>query len=148
MRVKRSSLRSDEVLVPVPPSAVVGEPGADLSHLGEALKARAGDVLKLTVARTAGAEHAVDTVVQESFERICTSSTIAVARWIAGEGMEVAIEAGQETWEIFGELAAHRAASLNEVTRRCFSWRNVMARGARASAPRSWMSRPRRCSQA
>ncbi len=34
--------------------------------------------------------------------------------------MEVAIEAGRETWEIFGELAAHRAASLNEVTKRCF----------------------------
>ena len=41
--------------------------------------------------------------------------------------MEVAIEAGRETWEIFGELAAHRAASLNEVTWRCFWWRNVMA---------------------
>ena len=52
---------------------------------------------------------------------------MAVARWIAGEGIEVAVEAGRETWEIFGELAAHRAASLNEVTSRCFSWRNVMA---------------------
>jgi|GEM_PF-5088798 len=41
--------------------------------------------------------------------------------------MEVAIEAGRETWDIFGELAAHRAASLDEVTRRCFSWRNVMS---------------------
>ena len=41
--------------------------------------------------------------------------------------MEVALEAGRDTWEIFGELAAHRAASLNEVTSRCFSWRNVMA---------------------
>jgi diguanylate cyclase (GGDEF)-like protein len=41
--------------------------------------------------------------------------------------LEVAVEAGRETWEIFGELAAHRAASLNEVTWRCFTWRNVMA---------------------
>jgi hypothetical protein len=31
----------------------------------------------------------------------------------------VAYETGRETWELFGELAAHRAASLNEVTRRC-----------------------------
>ena len=60
-------------------------------------------------------------MVQESFERISLSSTMAVARWIAGEGIEVAVEAGRETWEIFGELAAHRAASLNEVTRRCFA---------------------------
>jgi diguanylate cyclase (GGDEF)-like protein len=113
--------------VPVPPSVAVDEPGADLHRLGEAVKARAGDVLTLTVARTIGSGEVVDGVVQESFERICDSSTIAVARWIAGEGMEVATEAGRETWEIFAELAAHRAASLNEVTRRCYWWRNVMA---------------------
>jgi diguanylate cyclase (GGDEF)-like protein len=91
------------------------------------LKARAADVLSMTVARTAGPDHQVDALVQESFERICSSSTIAVARWIAGEGIEVAVEAGRETWEIFGELAAHRAASLDEVTRRSLWWRNVMA---------------------
>jgi diguanylate cyclase (GGDEF)-like protein len=91
-------------------------------------------VLKLTVARTTGPDHDVDTVVQESFERISMSSTIAVARWIAGEGMEVAVEAGRETWEIFAELAAHRAASLNEVTWRCFCWRNVMAEVLHESA--------------
>jgi diguanylate cyclase (GGDEF)-like protein len=101
--------------------------GEDLARLGEALKARKEDVLRLTVERTAGPDHEVDALVQESFERISRSSTMAVARWIAGEGMAVAIEAGRETWEIFGELAAHRAASLNEVTWRCFWWRNVMA---------------------
>src|SRR6202171_93304 len=121
--------------VPMPPSAP-GEPSGDLARLGEAMKARAGDILHQTVARTSGSGNVVDAVVQESFERISTSSTIAVARWIAGEGMEVAIEAGRETWEIFGELAAHRAASLDEVTRRCFSWRNVMAEILRDSAAR------------
>jgi diguanylate cyclase (GGDEF)-like protein len=113
--------------VPMTPFALTTQPSVDLCRLGEALKARTEDVLAQTVARTNGPEHAVDSVVQESFERICNSSTLAVARWIAGEGMTVAIEAGQETWLIFGELAAHRAASLNEVTWRCFSWRNVMA---------------------
>jgi diguanylate cyclase (GGDEF)-like protein len=98
------------------------------------LKTRVEDVLKLTVSRTAGPDHDVDTVVQESFERICNSSTIAVARWIAGEGIEVAVEAGRETWEIFAELAAHRAASLDEVTRRCYWWRNVMGEVLRESA--------------
>ncbi len=120
--------------MPTPPFAPVEQPGEDLRRLGAALKARAEDVLDLTVVRTAGSEHVVDTLVQESFERISRTSTIAVARWIAGEGMEVAIEAGRETWEIFGELAAHRAASLNEVTRRCFWWRNVMAEVLRESA--------------
>ncbi len=112
---------------PKPPAALMEEPSEDLRRLGDALKARAEDVRNLTVLRTAGSGEVVDAVVQGSFERISTSSTMAVARWMAGEGMEVAIEAGRETWEIFGELAAHRAASLNEVTSRCFSWRNVMA---------------------
>src|SRR5438445_8976664 len=97
----------DEMRVLAPPYAPAGEPGEDLRRLGETLKARTGDVLDLTVARTAGSDHAVDALVQESFERICNSSTIAVARWIGGEGLEVAVEAGKETWEIFGELAAH-----------------------------------------
>ncbi len=112
---------------PLPPAALQEQPREDLAPIGEALKARTEDVLRETVALTAGSGHDVDAVVQDSFERICTSSTIAVARWISGEGLEVAVEAGRETWEIFGELAAHRAASLNEVTRRCLCWRNVMA---------------------
>jgi diguanylate cyclase (GGDEF)-like protein len=120
--------------VPVPPSDPVEHAAAELCLLGETLKQRAGDVLELTVNRTAGPDHEVDAVVQDSFERISRSSTIAVARWIAGEGLEVAREAGQETWEIFGELAAHRAASLNEVTRRCLCWRDSMAEVLKQSA--------------
>jgi diguanylate cyclase (GGDEF)-like protein len=127
MTVQRSNSEIDGPLLPTPPSALMEEPSEDLCRLGETLKARAEDVLHLTVARTAGSGEAIDAVVQGSFERISRSSTMAVARWIAGEGIEVAVEAGRETWEIFGELAAHRAASLNEVTSRCFSWRNVMA---------------------
>jgi len=120
-------LGKDETRAPPVPPAALQQPKEDLPPIGEALKARAGDVLSETVAQTAGPGHDVDAVVQDSFERICTSSTMAVARWIAGESLEVAIEAGRETWEIFGELAVHRAASLNEVTWRCFCWRNVMA---------------------
>ncbi len=69
---------------------------------------RLGEVLARTVASTAGPDHDVEAVVQGSFERIGRSSTIAVARWIAGESLEVAIEAGRESWEIFGELAVLR----------------------------------------
>jgi diguanylate cyclase (GGDEF)-like protein len=127
MTVQHSSLQIDGALLPTPPSALIDEPSEDLRRLGEMLKERAGDVLNMTVVRTAGSGEVIDAVVQGSFERISTSSTMAVARWIAGEGIEVAVEAGRETWEIFGELAAHRAASLNEVTSRCFAWRNVMA---------------------
>jgi diguanylate cyclase (GGDEF)-like protein len=122
--------------MPTPPSALTAQSQEDLHRLGEELKARTEDVLKLTVERTKGPEHDVDAVVQDSFERIGRSSTIAVARWIAGESMEVAIEAGRETWEIFGELAVHRAASLDEVTWRSFWWRNVMAEVLQESATR------------
>jgi diguanylate cyclase (GGDEF)-like protein len=118
----------------MPPSVPAEHSGDELCLLGETLKQRAADVLALTVARTSGSGHDVDAVVQDSFERISRSSTIAVARWMAGEGLEVAREAGQETWEIFGELAAHRAASLNEVTRRCLCWRDSMAEVLRESA--------------
>jgi diguanylate cyclase (GGDEF)-like protein len=119
--------------LPVPPAALL-QAREDLPPLGEALKARAEDVRKETVARIDEWGEVVDAVVQRSFERISTSSTMAVARWIGGEGIEVAIEAGRATWEIFAELAAHRAASLDGVTRRCFCWRNVMAEALQESA--------------
>jgi diguanylate cyclase (GGDEF)-like protein len=134
MTAQRSSLGMEEIRVPSPPSLSVDDPGEDLCRLGEALKARTADVLELTVVRTSGSGHDVDSLVQDSFERISASSTIAVARWIAGEGLEVAREAGQETWQIFGELAAHRAASLHEVTRRCLCWRDSMAEVLRECA--------------
>jgi len=106
----------------------------ELRVLGEALLARADDILRETVARTIESGEVVDAQVQERFERICEGSTTAVARWIAGEGIEVTNASAQETSQIFGELAARRAASLNEVTRRSLWWRNVMADVLRESA--------------
>jgi diguanylate cyclase (GGDEF)-like protein len=67
----------------------------------------------------------LDATVEERFERVGTVSTVAVARWMAGEGAEVAREVGQESWSIFGQLAAQRAAPLNEVTKRCLCWWNA-----------------------
>jgi len=52
---------------------------------------------------------------------------VAVARWMAGEGADVARDLGQESWSIFGQLAAQRAAPLNEVTKRCLRWRDAAA---------------------
>jgi diguanylate cyclase (GGDEF)-like protein len=134
MSNERSSLGTDLPGAPAPPLALGASSSQDLRRLGQALRERVEDVRERTVERTSGAEHDVDAVVQESFERISCNSTIAVARWMEGEGMEVAIEAGRETWEIFGELAVHRAASLDEVTWRSFWWRNVMAEVLQESA--------------
>jgi diguanylate cyclase (GGDEF)-like protein len=127
MAVQRTSSGGDEVRVPLPPTPLPEQSAQGLRLLGESLLARAEDVLTETVARTANSGEIVDAMVQESFERICESSTSAVARWIAGEGIEVTNDAARETSTIFGELAARRAASLGEVTRRSLWWRNVMA---------------------
>jgi len=116
-----------EIRVPAPPSVLPEQPAQELRALGEALIARAGEVLDRTVAQTVESGEVVDRLVQEKFERICSGSTVAVARWISGEDLSVTNDSARETSTIFGELAAHRAASLNEVTRRSLWWRNVMA---------------------
>ena len=127
MAAQHTRSEREKVRAPLPP-APPAEPATDeLRRLGEALLARADDVLRETIVRTAESGEVVDALVQDRFERICVASTTAVARWIAGEGLEVTNDAARETSQIFGELAAHRAASLTEVTRRSLWWRNVMA---------------------
>ncbi len=96
-----------------------------MRRLGEAVLARVDYVRAETAARTRDSGEAVDPAVQESFERVCVNSTTAVARWIAGDGLDVTHDSARESARIFGELAAHRAASLQEVARRMFWWRNV-----------------------
>jgi diguanylate cyclase (GGDEF)-like protein len=98
---------------------------SDLRRLGEALKARTDDVVAGMLERSQESGHALDSVVEDSFARVGTVSTIAVARWMAGEGTDVARDVGQESWRIFGQLAAQRAAPLNEVTKRCLRWRDA-----------------------
>jgi diguanylate cyclase (GGDEF)-like protein len=97
----------------------------ELRRLGEALNARTEDVVRLMVARTTESHCRLQTMVEERFERVGTVSTIAVARWMAGESVEVAREVGQESWQIFAQLASQRAAPLNEVTKRCLRWRDA-----------------------
>ncbi len=134
MAAKRTSQGRGDIRVPAPSNPPSEHATDELRLLGEALLARADDVLSETVARTIDSGEVVDAQVQERFERICQGSTSAVARWIAGEGIEVTNASAQETSQIFGELAARRAASLNEVTRRSLWWRNVMANVLRESA--------------
>jgi len=100
-------------------------PRTDLRRLGEQLKLRADDVVRDMVRRSAESGGTLDAIVEHSFERVGAVSTVAVARWMAGEGADVARDLGQESWSIFGQLAAQRAAPLNEVTKRCLRWRDA-----------------------
>jgi diguanylate cyclase (GGDEF)-like protein len=97
----------------------------DLRRLGEALKEGTDEVVTRLERRSAESGFVLDTLVEDSFARVGSVSTIAVARWMAGDGEEVAREVGRESWRIFGQLAAQRAAALNEVTKRCLRWRDA-----------------------
>ncbi len=94
----------------------------DIHRLGHALNARTEDVVSGMLMRTRQSGCQLDAAVEERFARVGTVSTVAVARWMAGEGAEAAREVGQESWQIFAQLASQRAAPLNEVTKRCLRW--------------------------
>jgi diguanylate cyclase (GGDEF)-like protein len=98
---------------------------SDLRRLGEALKRETAEVVARLQRRSTDSGRALDALVEDSFARVGSVSTIAVARWMAGDGEEVAREVGRESWRIFGQLAAQRAAPLNEVTKRCLRWRDA-----------------------
>ena len=111
------------------------DPAQDLRRLGEALKQDTDDVVAGMLRRSQRSGTVLDALVEDSFTRVGSVSTLAVARWMAGDGEEVAREVGRESWRIFGQLAAQRAAPLNEVTKRCLRWRDaaeevVLARAA------------------
>jgi diguanylate cyclase (GGDEF)-like protein len=109
-------------------------PAEQLSRLGQAVSARTDDVVEAMLQRTRESGCQLDAAVEERFARVGAVSTIAVARWMSGEGAEVAREVGQEAWQIFGQLASQRAAPLNEVTKRCLRWCDAAAEVVRECA--------------
>jgi diguanylate cyclase (GGDEF)-like protein len=111
-----------------------------VTRLGEALEARVGDVREQVVSRSLAAGQVLERSPSEQFERICTISTIAVARWMEGGDPRAGLETGREAWEIFGQLAAHREAPLNEVTKRCLRWRDAVDGVLRESATATGVS--------
>jgi diguanylate cyclase (GGDEF)-like protein len=107
------------------PPATPTDPCPHMQRLGEQLKLRVDDVVAAMAALTNDAGQTLDAEVEARFARVGAVSTVAVARWMSGEGPETAREVGQEAWGIFGQLAAQRAAPLNEVTKRCLRWWNA-----------------------
>jgi len=112
----------------------VSEAEHALCRLGVALNASIDEVVAEMRRRSEESGSVLDTVVEESFERIGAVSTLAVARWMQGEGEGVAREVGRESWQIFARLAIQRAVPLNEVTKRCLRWRDSAAEVLRLRA--------------
>ncbi|HYP55185.1 MAG TPA: EAL domain-containing protein [Solirubrobacterales bacterium] len=98
--------------------------GPELERLGQELSARTEEVVVRMMRRSEESGTTLAKVVEDSFEDVGTVSTVAVARWMAGEGEAVAREVGTESWRIFAHLASQREAALNEVTKRCLRWRD------------------------
>jgi diguanylate cyclase (GGDEF)-like protein len=105
-------------------------------RLGEELLAQTKEVVRRTLARNTESGLVLSSVVEQRFERVGEVSTIAVAGWMAGESPAAAVEVGQEVWQIFGQLAAQRAAPLNEVTKRCWRWSDAASEVLLESAAR------------
>jgi diguanylate cyclase (GGDEF)-like protein len=106
----------------------------DLERLGEALKGRVADVVEDVVRRTQAAGEDVDDVVRASLEAVGVAATGAVSLWMAGGKADADRETAREAWETFGQLAAHGATPLDEVTKRCLRWRDAVNDTLRDSA--------------
>jgi|HubBroStandDraft_3_1064219.scaffolds.fasta_scaffold00585_8 diguanylate cyclase (GGDEF)-like protein len=120
-----ASEQAVDVLQPSPSARMELE--RQLRLLGDTLNERTDEVVGGIRRRNEESGVVLEPIVEESFVKVGTVSTVAVARWMAGEGPEVARDVGQESWSIFGQLAAQRAAPLNEVTKRCLRWRDAAA---------------------
>jgi diguanylate cyclase (GGDEF)-like protein len=96
----------------------------EVRRLGALLRERADRVLEGVVARTHEAGGELDQAVDERLERICKIATVTVAAWMSGGNPQDGIEAANEAFDLFGQLAAHRDAPLDEVTKRCLRWRD------------------------
>ncbi len=106
--------------------------------LGDALIARVTDVLAGTTARAERLH--LDAGMRDRAEQISKISTLALARWLAGENPGVARDAGGETWLFYGELAARREASLRKIVMHCLFWRDAVAEVLQESSAELEMS--------
>lgn len=111
-----------------------GQPQDEVRMLGRALLARAPEVLDFVVSRTHEVGEELEPGVDERLEQMCTLSTVAVAQWMSGGRPEEGMEAGRAAWDLFGGLAAHRAAPLHQVVKRCLRWRDGVSEALNGAA--------------
>jgi diguanylate cyclase (GGDEF)-like protein len=122
-------------------AAAPPELAEEIQRLGEALGMRVENVLERTVAASRAAGEESDPTVRQSFADIGRASTAAVATWLAGGNPEDGRETGRRAFETYGQLAAQRVASLNEVAKRCLRWRDAVGEVLKEAAAELEVSR-------
>jgi diguanylate cyclase (GGDEF)-like protein len=117
------------------PDVLTEDPAVqDLHRLGHALRRRSTEVVEEIVRLTQAKGTDVDGVIRSSLEGVGNSATEAVAMWMAGGDPWAGSGTATQAWDTFGTLAAHKAAPLDEVTKRCLRWRDVVGVVLRDSA--------------
>ncbi len=112
----------------------------EVCRLGARLQERAAQVLAGVLQRTADAGGQLAPPVDSRLERICMIATVTLAAWMAGGRPEDGSDAANEAFELFGQLAAHRDAPLDEVTKRCLRWRDAVGDVLREAARETGVS--------
>src|ERR1700722_4371334 len=100
-------------------------PTPEVCRLGQYLYERREDVIARAESLNRAGAVQLDSATDASVARVVAVSTEAVARWMAGEGVETARDVGREAASIFGQLAIQRAAPLGEITKRALRWRDA-----------------------
>ena len=100
-------------------------PAPEVVRMGARLHERRAEVVHRADLLNRTAAIQLDPSAHASVARLIAVSTEAFARWMAGEGEEVAREVGHEAATIFGQLAIQREAPLNEITKRALRWRDA-----------------------
>ena len=90
----------------------------------------------------------LDEAIEDSFAQVGVLSTLAVAKWMAGDGVDVARDVGQESWCIFGQLAAQRRAPLQRGHQALLALARRGGRMSRAMRPASSQLSPAALAQA
>jgi diguanylate cyclase (GGDEF)-like protein len=94
----------------------------DLRRLGLALSERVDEVLERT--RKIPQRSLMEERLEETLGRISHSSTLAVAQWMQGGRPEEGRDTSKWIFETYGQWAAERVASLNDMAKRCLRWRD------------------------
>ncbi|MGO8862084.1 MAG: diguanylate cyclase domain-containing protein [Acidimicrobiales bacterium] len=99
----------------------------ELAALGAALSVAVDQVVSDLRQRTIESTCVLDEGVEDIFLAAAQTSTAAFALWLTSGDPDEARRNGLEAVRLFAKLAARDDAPLNEVTKRCMRWHDIVA---------------------